>query len=333
MASAEALRYHNLVRHGDLTSIHTLVSPSKATASAPTSPSKALILDHHKRLSLPSFDGRLPARRVRVKVMREVEMLTDVGRAALEENLAENPKEEIMSENDSEGGDTRRNDGGLLTDAGFVEDLLNGVGDVKQEELTLSESLNRVLDHLAVLDKGNIFKEPVDLEETPDYLACISNPMDFSTMRSKVEGEGYTSIETFEEDFLLVVTNCLTYNEEDTKFWRAARRIKKLGLAVIEDSKRGTLTSKPSERMHPVKVSKDFKSRKSKPTRVKSKEKSADCKASGVPKSTTLLEPHVSRKMSESPSDSGISLTNSSTAQDSDNSATSSEFAVPTAPR
>ena len=75
MASAEALRYHNLVRHGDLTSIHTLVSPSKATASAPTSPSKALILDHHKRLSLPSLDGRLPARRVRVKVMREVEML------------------------------------------------------------------------------------------------------------------------------------------------------------------------------------------------------------------------------------------------------------------
>jgi len=333
MASAEALRYHNLVRHGDLTSIHTLVSPSKATASAPTSPSKALILDHHKRLSLPSLDGRLPARRVRVKVMREVETLTDVGRAALEERLVENPKEEITSETDLQGGDTRSNDGGLLTDAGFVEDLLNGVGDVKQEELTLSESLNRVLDHLAVLDKGNIFKEPVDLEETPDYLACIPNPMDFSTMRTKVEEEEYTSIETFEEDFLLVVTNCLTYNEEDTKFWRAARRIKKLGLAVIEDSKRGTLTNKPSERTRPVKVSKDFKSRKSKPTRVKSKEKSADCLTSGAPKSTTLLEPHMSRKMSESPSDSGVSLTSSSTAQDSDNSATSSEFAVPTAPR
>ena len=35
-----------------------------------------------------------------------------------------------------------------------------------------------------IIDKGNIFKEPVDLEETPDYLACISNPMDFSTMRT-----------------------------------------------------------------------------------------------------------------------------------------------------
>ena len=268
-----------------------------------------------------------------MKVMREVETLTDVGRAALEERLVENPKEEITSETDLQGGDTRSNDGGLLTDAGFVEDLLNGVGDVKQEELTLSESLNRVLDHLAVLDKGNIFKEPVDLEETPDYLACIPNPMDFSTMRTKVEEEEYTSIETFEEDFLLVVTNCLTYNEEDTKFWRAARRIKKLGLAVIEDSKRGTLTNEPSERVHPVKVSKDFKSRKSKHTRVKSKEKSADCKTSGVSKSTTLLEPHISRKMSESPSDSGVSLTNSSTAQDSDNSVTSSEFAVPRAPR
>merc|ERR1712013_777782 len=104
---------------------------------------------------------------------------------------------------------------------------------------------------------------------TPDYLAYIPNPMDFSTMRTKEEE--YTSIETFEEDFLLVVTNCLTYNEEDTKFWRAARRIKKLGLAVIEDSKRGTLTNKPSERVHPVRVSKEFKSRKSKLTRVKNK--------------------------------------------------------------
>ena len=97
MSSPDALRYHNLMRHPDLAPIHTLVSPSKATASAPTSPIKkiaAISPIQHKRLSLPNNieEVRMPLKRVRVKVMREVEMLKDVGRAALEERLAESPK-------------------------------------------------------------------------------------------------------------------------------------------------------------------------------------------------------------------------------------------------
>ena len=339
MVSPEALRYHNLMRHTDLAPIHTLVSPSKATASAPTSPIRKLAITspvHHKRLSLPNMEARMSLKRVRVKVMREVEMVKDVGRAALEERLTESPKKEKVPLRKDSLEETRSDDSGLLTEEGFLEDLLDGVVDcdIKQEKLSLSELLMRILDHLALLDRGGMFREPVDLEETPDYLACISNPMDFSTMREKVEAEKYSSIEAFEEDFLLVVSNCLTYNMEDTKFWRAGKRIKTSGLTVIEEARLGRLSKEPSERKSMGKISKEFKKRKSKEGEMNAARKSASPQhqVRSVLKST-IVEAKTVRKMSESPSDSGVSSTNSTTALDSDNSITSSEFAVPTAPR
>ena len=330
MSSPDALRYHNLMRHPDLAPIHTLVSPSKATASAPTSPTKKLAIAspvHHKRLSLPNMEEvRMPLKKVRVKVMREVEMVKDVGRAALEERLAESPKKEKVPLRKASSEEAGSDDSGLLAEEGFLEDLLDGVEDscIKQETPSLSELLTRILDHLAELDRGGMFKEPVDLEETPDYLACIACPMDFSTMRKKVEAEEYSSIEAIEEDFLLVVSNCLTYNMEDTKFWRAGKRIKTNGLNVIEEARLGRLSKEPSVRKPKARISKEFKKRKSKEGRSGS--------VKSVPKNTAL-EAKTLRKMSESPSDSGVSSTNSATALDSDNSITSSEFAVPTAPR
>jgi len=333
MVSPEALRYHNLMRHTDLAPIHTLVSPSKATASAPTSPIRKLSITspvHHKRLSLPNMvEARVPMKRVRVKVMKEVEIVKDVGRAAPEERLTESPKKEKVPLRKASLEEARSDDSGLLTEEGFLEDLLDGVVD-KQEKLSLSELLKRILNHLAVLDKSGMFKEPVDLEEAPDYLACISHPMDFSTMGEKVEAEEYSSIEAFEEDFLLVVSNCLTYNMEDTKFWRAGKRIKTNGLAVIEEARLGRLSKEPSERNPRSRISKEFKKRKSKEGGTTSA--SPLYLVEDAPKSI-IVETKTERKTSESPSDSGVSSTNSTTALDSDNSITSSEFAVPTAPR
>ena len=51
-------------------------------------------------------------------------------------------------------------------------------------------------------DTQNIFGEPVDPDEVPDYLDLIKKPMDFSTMRSKVELLKYENFEDFEVRFL-----------------------------------------------------------------------------------------------------------------------------------
>ncbi|KAL5015436.1 hypothetical protein ScPMuIL_009706 [Solemya velum] len=98
--------------------------------------------------------------------------------------------------------------------------------------------LRNSLDQLEERDTGNIFTEPVSLEEVPDYLEYIDQPMDFSTMRKKVDGHCYQSLNAFERDFELMVTNCMKYNAKDTVFYRAAVKLRDQGGSVIRATRR-----------------------------------------------------------------------------------------------
>lgn len=62
--------------------------------------------------------------------------------------------------------------------------------------------------------------------------------MDFSTMRTKLENHEYRTFEEFEEDFFLMISNCMTYNAEDTIFYRAAVRLRQLGRTVLRISRK-----------------------------------------------------------------------------------------------
>ncbi|OXB67280.1 hypothetical protein ASZ78_015921 [Callipepla squamata] len=93
--------------------------------------------------------------------------------------------------------------------------------------------LRTALDLLQEKDAAQIFAEPV-----PDYLEFISNPMDFSTMRRKLESHLYRTLDEFEEDFNLIVTNCMRYNAKDTIFHRAAVRLRDLGGAILRHVRR-----------------------------------------------------------------------------------------------
>jgi hypothetical protein len=42
------------------------------------------------------------------------------------------------------------------------------------------------------LDKNEIFAKPVSIEEVPDYLIHIKHPMDFGTMRKKIDAHEYS---------------------------------------------------------------------------------------------------------------------------------------------
>ncbi len=62
--------------------------------------------------------------------------------------------------------------------------------------------------------------------QVPDYMEYITTPMDFSTMQKKVDGHQYKGFDDFEDDFNLIVDNCLTYNAKDTSFYRAAVKLR-----------------------------------------------------------------------------------------------------------
>lgn len=57
-------------------------------------------------------------------------------------------------------------------------------------------------------------------------------------MRQKLESHQYRTLDEFEEDFNLIVTNCMRYNSKDTIFHRAAIRLRDLGGAILRHARR-----------------------------------------------------------------------------------------------
>uniref|UniRef100_A0A8C1NWJ3 Bromodomain and PHD finger containing, 3b n=1 Tax=Cyprinus carpio TaxID=7962 RepID=A0A8C1NWJ3_CYPCA len=98
--------------------------------------------------------------------------------------------------------------------------------------------LRSTLEQLQEKDTAKIFAEPVNLKEVPDYLEFITHPMDFSTIKSKLEAHKYRSITDLEADFNLMINNCLLYNAKDTVFYQAAIRLRDLGGAILRHAQR-----------------------------------------------------------------------------------------------
>ncbi|KRT82749.1 PHD finger motif containing protein, partial [Oryctes borbonicus] len=90
----------------------------------------------------------------------------------------------------------------------------------------LQASMKKVLDLITAKDTNEIFSEPVDLEEVPDYITVVTDPMDLSTMYKKLENGEYPDLTSMEKDFDLMISNCLAYNNKDTVFYRAGIKMR-----------------------------------------------------------------------------------------------------------
>jgi hypothetical protein len=66
-------------------------------------------------------------------------------------------------------------------------------------------------------------------EEAPGYNDVVKNPMDFGTMREKVNqglyGSGSAAAATLFDDFKLVFDNCRLYNTDESEVTDEAARI------------------------------------------------------------------------------------------------------------
>ncbi|XP_066447984.1 bromodomain-containing protein 1 isoform X2 [Eleutherodactylus coqui] len=102
----------------------------------------------------------------------------------------------------------------------------------------LTVLLRSLLEQLQEKDPAHIFAQPVNLSEVPDYLDHIKHPMDFSTMKKHLEEQRYQNLNAFEEDFNLIIENCLKYNAKDTIFYRAAVRLRDQGGVLLRQARR-----------------------------------------------------------------------------------------------
>ncbi|CAM0952879.1 unnamed protein product [Alopecurus aequalis] len=102
-----------------------------------------------------------------------------------------------------------------------------------------------ILDRLQKKDTYGVFSEPVDEEELPDYRDIVDHPMDFSTVRKKLDKGQYANLEQFEDDVFLITSNAMSYNSPDTVYYRQARAIQEVAKKDFENLRQDSDASEP----------------------------------------------------------------------------------------
>ena len=86
--------------------------------------------------------------------------------------------------------------------------------------------LGSLIDEAIQIDQEalGMFSVPVPKEQFPDYYEMIKKPMDYGTMKEKLERGEYRSAQQMQKDFQLVTTNCLQFNAPDSDIVDEAKR-------------------------------------------------------------------------------------------------------------
>ena len=73
-----------------------------------------------------------------------------------------------------------------------------------------------------------MFNEPVDAEKlgAADYHEVVKNPIDFSTIKQRLNTNQYHIAQEFIDDMLLVFDNCLLYNGENSNIGRMCNKVR-----------------------------------------------------------------------------------------------------------
>lgn len=69
------------------------------------------------------------------------------------------------------------------------------------------------------------FLTAVDRDEVADYYDVIAEPMDLSTMESRLQADQYATLEDFLRDAKLIFHNCRKYNDENTPYAKSAQKL------------------------------------------------------------------------------------------------------------
>lgn len=106
----------------------------------------------------------------------------------------------------------------------YVRDVLSSNDDISNTSI---EQCRPILDTLCQHHYASPFILPVDPEALgiPDYFNIIKSPMDFSTIRKKLDDKKYSNPEDFAEDVRLVFSNAKTYNGKGTDVYVMAEQI------------------------------------------------------------------------------------------------------------
>lgn len=109
----------------------------------------------------------------------------------------------------------------------------------RQERTALQKLLDYLLKALEKRDPQQFFAWPVTDNIAPGYSHIISRPMDFSTMKQKIDDNQYGTLQDFVSDFRLMCTNAMEYNHVDTVYYKTSKKLLHAGMKLMQPDKLG----------------------------------------------------------------------------------------------
>lgn len=102
----------------------------------------------------------------------------------------------------------------------------------------VKDVLTSLLDEVMKYDdsQGGIFSVPVPKDEFPEYYEQIKTPMDYGTMREKLERGEYRSAQAMQKDFILILQNCRQFNASSSDIVKEAREQHLMRPKMLKDA-------------------------------------------------------------------------------------------------
>ncbi|XP_043116731.1 bromodomain-containing protein 9 isoform X2 [Puntigrus tetrazona] len=103
----------------------------------------------------------------------------------------------------------------------------------ENESTPRQQLLEHFLRLLQRKDPHGFFAFPVTDAIAPGYSMIIKHPMDFSTMKDKIDANEYKTITEFKADFKLMCDNAMVYNRPETVYYKAAKKLLHTGFKMM----------------------------------------------------------------------------------------------------
>lgn len=81
------------------------------------------------------------------------------------------------------------------------------------------------------------FLQPVTEEDAPGYFEVISNPMDLSSVRKKLDSRAYLGVQQFTGDLELITDNCYKFNPPESEVYKCSQEFEKMVKGLLGKQK------------------------------------------------------------------------------------------------
>ncbi len=169
----------------------------------------------------------------RVKYLRVQEMLTEQ-KAAVLAKIREHSKSHIVHSGLQVFKNRKPDDPPLELDPADVPGLKESGWTPAMDELARRPKrgphhsvMRQILIELGNHASSWPFQQPVNGEDVTDYYEVIKEPMDLSTMETKMENNQYDDLDSFLKDAQLIFDNCRQYNGLSSSYGKLATKLEK----------------------------------------------------------------------------------------------------------